>query len=280
MSPETLSSSISSPVQLVLLLAVIGAAGGFLSGLLGVGGGILFVPALFYAMTAAGFDAAYSMHLAVATSLLIVFATGATSAAAHYRRGGVETERLRSWGPFIFAGVVAGSLFASSVNGEILKKIFAGVTLLISLYMAFGREKNAGEAVRWLTLKVQRAFCVGIGMISSMIGVGGAVLTVPMMSYSGMPMQKAVGTGAALGVIISLPGTIGYMSAGLLHRIDGLPPFSVGYVNFLAAALIVPTAMILAPIGVKISHAMPRVMLRRVFAAVLMIVTARMLLSF
>lgn len=267
-------------LHLVLLLLAIGGAGGFLSGLLGVGGGILFVPALFFAMSAIGLDTQYAMHIAVATSLLIVFATGATSAVAHYRRGVVEMPRVRSWGPFILAGVMVGALFAASVNGEILKRVFAGITFLISLYMAFGREKNSGEASPFLTARVQHVLCVIIGMISSMIGVGGAILTVPMMSYSGTPMQKAVGTGAALGMIISLPGTLGYMAGGLLHDMQGLPPYSVGYVNFMAAAMIVPTAMLLAPVGVKISHAMPRAMLRRVFAVVLLIVSARMFMSF
>ena len=273
MTPET------SPIYILVLLLVIGGAGGFLSGLLGVGGGVLFVPALFFAMTALGFDAQHAMHIAVATSLLIVFATGSTSAVSHYKRGGVDLALVKSWGPFILLGVAIGALFASSIDGDVLKRVFAGITLLISAYMAFGREKITGEGVAWLTMKVQRVFCIGIGMISSMIGVGGAILTVPMMSYSGMPMQKAVGTGAALGIVISLPGTIGFMLSGMLHNIDGLPPYSVGYVNFAAAAAIVPTAMLLAPVGVKISHAMPRLMLRRVFAAVLVIVSIRMFMS-
>lgn len=276
MSPETGFSAI----HLVLLLIAIGGAGGFLSGLLGVGGGILFVPALFFAMKAVGFDAQYAMHLAVATSLAIVFATGATSAVAHYRRGSVDIARVRDWAPYILIGVAVGALFASSVNGDILKRIFAGITLLISIYMAFGREKTSGDPAPLLTPKVQHVLCALIGIVSSMIGVGGAILTVPMMSYSGMTMQKAVGTGAALGVVISLPGTLGFMAGGLLHDIQGLPPYSVGYVNFLAAGMIVPTAMLMAPVGVKISHAMPRLMLRRVFAAVLIIVSIRMFMSF
>jgi uncharacterized membrane protein YfcA len=176
--------------------------------------------------------------------------------------------------------VLVGAFFASSVDGEVLKRIFAGITFLISLYMAFGREKNPGEAVPFLTARAQHALCILIGMVSSMIGVGGAILTVPLMSYSGTPMQRAVGTGAALGMVISLPGALGYIAAGLLHDMQGLPPWSAGYVNFMAAAMIVPTAMLLAPVGVKISHAMPRAMLRRVFAVVLIIVSARMFMSF
>ena len=256
-------------VELVLLLLTIGAAGGFLSGLLGVGGGILFVPALFFAMSAVGLELEHAMHISIATSLLIVLATGATSAIAHYHRGSVEPALLRDWGPFILLGVVVGSFFASYVEGEVLKKFFAGMTLAISLYMAFGKEKKAETRARFLTLNVQRGICTAIGIASAMLGIGGAIMTVPLMSYSGLAIQRAVGTGAALGTIISLPATLGFMAGGILHQIDGLPPGSVGYA-------IIPTSMLLAPVGVRISHAMPRVMLRRVFAFVLLVVSIRM----
>ncbi|MCC7036656.1 MAG: sulfite exporter TauE/SafE family protein [Alphaproteobacteria bacterium] len=273
MSPET------APLYILALLVTIGAAGGYLSGLLGVGGGGLFVPALYYTMTAFGFDDSHAMHISVATSLLIVFATGSTSAVAHYRRGGVDVARLKSWGPYILLGVLVGALFASAVNGAILKKIFAVMTLLISIQMAIGRERSAENPIEWLTVRIQRALCVFVGGISSMIGVGGAVLTVPLMTHSGLTMQRAVGTGAALGVIISLPGSLGFMIGGLLNDIEGLPPYSIGYVNLAAAAAIIPTAMLLAPVGVKMSHAMPRQKLRRVFAVVLAIVSIRMFMS-
>lgn len=273
MTPET------SPVYILILLVSIGAAGGYLSGLLGVGGGGLFVPALYYTMTAFGFEDSHAMHISVATSLVIVFATGSTSAVAHYRRGGVDTARLKSWGPYILLGVLIGAFFASAVNGIILKKIFAVMTLLISIQMAAGRERSAENPLAWLTAGLQRALCVLVGAISSMIGVGGAVLTVPMMTHSGLTMQRAVGTGAALGVIISLPGSLGFMIGGLLNDIEGLPPYSVGYVNLAAAAAIIPTAMLLAPVGVRMSHAMPRQMLRRVFAVVLALVSIRMFVS-
>jgi uncharacterized membrane protein YfcA len=248
-----------------------------LSGLLGVGGGILFVPALYFSMSAVGLDSQHAMHLAVGTSLAIVFATGSVSAFGHHKRGAVDTALMRSWGMFIVSGVVIGSFFATAVNGEVLKRIFAGVVLLLSLYTAFGSKKSA-EAKNFLTARIQHGICVGIGMVSSMIGVGGAILTVPMMSYIGTPMQRAIGTGAALGMLISLPGTISYMLGGLPH-LEELPPFSVGYVNLLAVALIIPASMFMAPIGVKTSHSLPHSMLRRVFAAVMFIVAIRMFMT-
>lgn len=265
-------------VEWVLLLFSIGAMGGFLSGLLGVGGGILFVPALFFTLTSLGQGEAHTMHIAVGTSLAIVLATGSTSALAHYRRGAVDMSRVRLWGVYIVGGVLAGSLFASVVNGKILGGIFASITLLISVYMAFGRETPPGEAGRHVPVVVQRGICMGIGVLSSMIGVGGAIMTIPLMSYTGMQIQRAIGTGAALGILISLPGALGYAITGLPH-LDELPPWSLGYISLPAVLLIIPASMLAAPVGVKASHALPKRVLRRVFAVVLVIVSVRMFMS-
>jgi uncharacterized protein len=263
-------------IEIIALLLALGAAGGFLSGLLGVGGGGIFVPVLFFTMKAFNVGEAHAMHLAVGTSLAVVFATSSTSALGHYRRGAVDIAILKSWGGFIVAGVAVGALFASSVNGEMLKMIFAAITFVISFHMAFGREQ-AG-APHALSPALQRGLCSAIGMISSMIGVGGAVLTVPMMSYIGTPMHRTIGTGAALGILISLPGTFGYILAGL-KDMAALPHWSLGYVNLLAAALIIPASMMMAPVGVSLSHRLPRQKLRRIFALVLIAVSVKMFMS-
>lgn len=267
-----------SHIEVFLLLLTIGCAGGFLSGLLGVGGGILFVPALYFAMSALGMGSQHAMHLAVGTSLAVVFATGSISALGHHRRGAVDVTIMKSWGMFIVTGVVIGSVFATAVNGEALKRIFAAVTFILSFYMAFAKERPKDKPGHLLTDKIQRSICIGIGMVSSMIGVGGAILTVPMMSYIGTPMTRATGTGAALGLLISLPGTLGYMLAGLPH-LQELPPYSIGYVNLATLIFIIPTSMLMAPVGVRTSHTLPHVMLRRVFAAVMLIVSIRMFMT-
>ena len=210
-------------INIILMLLAIGAVGGFLSGLLGVGGGSLFVPALVFAMAKLGMDPQHSMHIAVATSLLIVLATSITSARAHYHRGGVDLALCRDWTPYIIAGVAIGTFFASSVDGAILKQVFAIVTLFICLYMAIGREKKAEPGVALLSKHLQHIICTITGMLSSMIGVGGAIMTVPTMSYSGIPIQRAVGTGAALNIAIAFFGTAGYLIGGLKHT-EGMPP--------------------------------------------------------
>jgi uncharacterized membrane protein YfcA len=264
--------------ELVLLMLAIGCIGGFLSGLLGVGGGIIFVPALFFCFKATGVAEAYIMHVAVGTSLAVVFATGSTSAYHHYQHKSVDMEIVRSWGPFIVLGVLIGALFASSVEGRTLKEIFAGLALVISFYMAAAPEKPETGHGHKIPLYLQRGFCAVIGMLSSMIGIGGAILNIPMMSYNGVPMQRAVGTGAVLGIAVALPGMIGYMISGFPHMPE-LPPLSLGYVNLIALATIIPTSILLAPAGVKASHRLPRPVLRRIFAVVLALVALRMFMA-
>lgn len=262
-------------VELMLMLFAIGAAGGFLSGLLGVGGGILFVPALFFALSAVGFDQTHAMHVAIGTSLAIVFATGSTSAIAHFRRGSVDMDRVRAWGPFIVGGVVAGAFLAALVDGEFLKGVFACITFAIAVYMAVGRDKPAGETARQIALNIQKGICVAIGIVASMIGIGGAIMTIPLMSYLGMPIQRAIGTGSALGILISLPGGVSYALAGLAH-LPELPPYSLGYISLPALLFIIPTSILMAPVGVNAGHTLPKALLRRIFAVVLMIVSIRM----
>lgn len=266
------------PAELILLLLAIGCVGGFLSGLLGVGGGIIFVPALFFSLSSLGFSEEHAMHIAIGSSLAVVAATGSVSAFSHYKRGGIDTAILRGWGPAIVIGVILGAAVASFIKSAVLKEIFACMTLLIAFYMAFSRDRAEVKPLRWLTEKVQKAIAGFIGIVSAMLGVGGAILTVPLMTYMGLPMPRAVGTGAALGVAVAIPGIISYMVTGTLSA-NELPPWSIGYVNLLTVAMIIPSSMLMAPAGVKLSHNMPRAMLRRVFAVVLMIVSVRMFLS-
>lgn len=263
---------------LIALLLAIGAFGGFLSGLLGVGGGIIFVPALFFVLKSLGFDPDHLMHLSVGTSLAVIIATVLTSSRNHHKRGAVDVTILKSWGPFLVVGVLTGSYFAGQMDGKVLKELFAICTILIALYMAFGREKKTETVPAFLTLPVQRVFCFIIGIIASMTGMGGAVLTVPFMSYRGIPMQRAVGTGAALGVLVSIPGVIGYIFTGW-PKMAELPPFSLGYVNLAAALILIAASTQTTRFGVALSHKLDRQLLRRLFAAVLTLVSLRMFLT-
>jgi len=265
-------------VELVALLLLIGIGGGFLSGLLGIGGGIIFVPALYFCLTRFGVGGEYAMRMSVGTSLALVLVTAASSAFWHHKKGSIDFSIIRSWWLFIVFGVVTGTIFASSVNGHFLKQLFAVITLLIAVYMALSKEPQAEPTQHRLAKKTQRAAACLIGMVSAMIGVGGAMLSIPLMTYIGVPMRKAVGTGGALGFMISLPAMVGYVLSGLPHMRE-LPPFSFGYVHLLAVSVIVPVSMLLSPVGVHVSHRTPRNRLRRVFALILVVVSLRMFMT-
>jgi hypothetical protein len=260
---------------LPLLLAA-GAAGGFLSGLLGIGGGLVFVPALYYCFGLTGSDTDHAMHAAVGTSLALVMVTGAVSAYWHDKKAAVDFYILRSWGPFAAFGAAVGAYFAAAIDGAVLAKIFAGAMFLVSIYMMLSREGDPDVPQKSrLSTMAARVISLAIGAAAAMIGVGGAILTIPMMTYSGIPLRKAVGTGAALGAVISIPGIAGYIVAGL-HRGDGLPPFSLGYINLPAVALIVPFCFLLSPVGVRVSHGLDKKILKRIFAIVLLFASLRM----
>ncbi|MBI3442027.1 MAG: sulfite exporter TauE/SafE family protein [Proteobacteria bacterium] len=270
MSPETIVH-----IHIILLLVAIGTVGGFLSGLLGVGGGIVFVPALYFCLTSFAVDAEHAMRVAVGTSLSLVLITGASSAFWHHKKGSIEFSIIKSWWPSIVGGVAVGTYFASSVDGHALKQIFTVVTLFIAFYMALSKELPTEPQAHRVSKKMQRLVAALIASLSALIGIGGAMLNVPFMAYIGVPMRKAVGTGGALGFVISLPAMVGYILSGLPHMKE-LPPYSLGYINMLAVAVIIPISMLLSPVGVHVSHSMPRNILRRIFAVVLGIVSLRM----
>lgn len=273
MSPE-----LTLHIELILILVFIGIAGGFLSGLLGVGGGIVFVPALYFCLTAFGVGPEHAMHISVGTSLASILVTGASSAFWHQKKGSIDFIVIKNWWPYIVAGTVAGTFFASSVDGHTLRKLFTIVTILIAIYMTFSKEDAIEPATHRVSITTEKAAAAFIGIISSLIGIGGAILSVPFMTYIGVPMRKAVGTGGAIGCVIALPAMIGYVLSGLPHA-DELPPYSFGFVNLLAVAIIIPLSMFLSPVGVHVSHSVRRNALRRIFAVMLVIVSLRMFMS-
>jgi uncharacterized membrane protein YfcA len=272
MSPEIISHA-----GLILTLLVVGGVGGFLSGLLGVGGGIIFVPALYFTLTAFAPEALHVMHVAIGTSTALILATGTSSAFWHHKKGSVDFKIVKSWAAAVVAGVAAGTCFASTVDAHFLKQLFASIMLLISVYMALSKEPHTEAHGHRVSKIIQRFFAAFAGMISALIGVGGSILNIPFMTYMGISMRKAVGTSGALAVVISLPAMVGYIVTGL--SVQQLPPYSLGYVNWLALLLILPVAMALSPLGVHVSHKLPRNTLRRIFSVVLIIVSLRMFTS-
>ena len=257
-------------------LLATGALAGLLAGLLGVGGGIVIVPVLFLLLPLLGVHESVLMHLAVGTSLATIIPTSIISALAHHKRGGVDFALLKSWGPAIFVGVIGGAYFGSTVKGEVLTLIFAVVAILVAINMAFRKEGMilANALPSGIT---RHALALVVGMFSVVMGIGGGTLSVPILSAFNYPIRRAVGTASAIGLIIALPGSISFILSGLGNA--DLPPGSLGYANLAGFALIVPTTMLMAPVGVKLAHSINPTNLRKAFAFFLLLTSLRMFYS-
>lgn len=261
-------------IPLALAMLATGAAGGLLAGLLGVGGGIVIVPVLELALTSMQVDPAIRMHIAVATSLATIIPTSLSSSRAHHRRGGVDFELTRSWGPFILAGAILGSWIASNVDSAVLSLVFGVVALLVAAKMLL----PMGDLV--LSKTTPRGVLgtlppLAIGGISTMMGIGGGTLSVPAMTMTNHPIHRAVGTAALFGLFISVPGALAYVVMGWGD--PRLPPGSLGYVNLLGLLFIAPTTVLIAPYGAKLAHVLNKRQLNLAFGTFLLIVSCRML---
>lgn len=255
------------------LLLAAGAVAGITAGLLGVGGGIVIVPVLWHLFTTIGIDEAVRMKVAVGTSLATIIVTSVSSVRAHHRRGAVDFALLKSWGPWIFIGVLIGTAVASMVRGPVLTGVFATVALVVSLHMGFGKQewRISHELPKG---PAKGLLAAAIGGISAMMGIGGGTLSVPTLTLFGYPVHRAVGTAAAIGFIIGIPGAAGFIISG--WDVPNRPPASLGYINLLGFILIVPTSTLLAPFGAKLAHGLNTKNLKRVFAVFLGFTALRM----
>lgn len=254
-------------------LLATGAFAGLIAGLFGIGGGVVMVPALYFTFTALGYET-HAMHAAVGTSLTVIVATSLRSVAAHARRGAVDGHVLKTWTPWIVIGALVGSAIADVMPSRGLTGLFGAVALLLSGQFFFGRpDWKLAEAMPGLPLSgVLGAF---IGILSALMGIGGGVFGVTLMTLCGKPIHKAVGTAAGFGVAIGLPGAIGFMVAGLDEPMRA--PFSLGYVNMAGFGVLAAAAVFLAPVGARLAHALPEARLRRAFAIGLVVVALNMI---
>ena len=263
-------------VELFNFAAVLLGAGlfaGLLAGLLGVGGGAISVPVLFYVFTFLGLDEATNMHLAVGTSLAIIIPTSLSSLRAHHKRGAVDMDLLWAWAPAIVVGVALGSVLAGVSNSTLLIAIFASVALIMSINMVFGRQDwRLGEHM--ITGVKAHSVAGVMGGLSAMMGIGGGAFGVTVMTLYGYSIHRAVGTAAGFGAMISIPGTIGFIIAG--WDVPGRPPFSLGYVNLIGFVLLALAAAVAAPVGAWLAHSTSRVTLMRAFALFLFLTSLRM----
>lgn len=268
--------SVQMMIVLGLGLALTGVFAGILAGLLGVGGGIVIVPVLFLLFDLLGVADAVAMHLAVATSLATIIPTSISSARAHYRRGSVDVVLLKNWAPYIFVGSLLGGILSRFLDGEVLTAVFGCIALVVAANMALPKKLVLAE-----NLPNARAANGGIagsiGLLSALMGIGGGTLSVPILTLFNYPVLRAVGTAATFGLVIAVPAVAGFIWSGL--HVPARPPYSIGYVNVVAALIIFPMAAFTAPIGAKLAHRLDPRNLRLAFAVFLGLTSVRMLYS-
>ena len=258
-------------INLLAVLAISAAVAGFMAGLLGVGGGIIMVPALYYAFTVLDFELATRMHLAVGTSLAIIIPTSIISTKTHMEYDAVDFKMVKSFGIFILLGVIAGTFLAVNLKTPTLVLFFSIFAFMVGLFFIFLREKLV-ENPKTISNIVKNISGIIIGFISIPLGIGGGSLMVPFMRTFGYDIRKSIGTAAAVGFLISLSGTITMIAGGKI--IDNInTPFSVGYINLLGFAVFVPVTMIMARLGAKAVYKIDKKLLSKIFGTFLLIVS-------
>jgi uncharacterized membrane protein YfcA len=252
-------------LTLILELALLGLCTGFLAGLLGLGGGMLMVPFLTFILTARGYPQAHVIKMAVATSLATICFTSLSSVRAHHRRGAVRWDIVRKLAPGILLGAFLGSQIAAAIPARVLGYLFAGFVGFSATQMIFNRKPKPSRTLPG----TGGMFGVGnlIGVISALVGAGGAFISVPFMTWCNITIHSAVATSAALGFPIALAGTIGYLVAG--WNLPEMPPGALGYLYWPGFLVLSAASMATAPIGARVAHSLDIAPLKQVFAVVL-----------
>ena len=269
---------VSQIINLVMVMAMAAAVAGFMAGLLGVGGGIIMVPALYYAFTVLDFDLATRMHLAVGTSLAIIVPTSIISTKTHMEYDAVDFKMVKSFGLFILIGVIAGTFLAVNLKTPALVLFFAAFAFMVGLFFIFLREKLV-ENPKTISNFVKNISGIIIGFISVPLGIGGGSLMVPFMRTFGYDIRKSIGTAAAVGFLISVSGTVTMIISGKI--IDNInTPFSVGYINLLGFVVFVPVTMVMARLGAKAVYKIDKKLLSKIFGTFLIIVSIRSFIEY
>ena len=265
-------------INLLFVLAVAAAGAGFMAGLLGVGGGIVMVPALYYAFTVLDFDIVTRMHLSVGTSLAIIIPTSIISTMTHKEYDAVDFKMVKSFGVFILTGVIGGTFLAVNLKTPALVLFFSIFALMVGLFFIFLREKLVDNP-KQISAIVKNISGVIIGFISVPLGIGGGSLMVPFMRTFGYDIRKSIGTAAAVGFLIAVTGTVTMITGGKI--IDNVnTPYSVGYINLLGFAVFVPVTMVMARIGAKVVHKIDKKLLSKIFGIFLILVSIRSFIEY
>ena len=276
--------NVSELLELAVLLVAVGALSGFLAGVFGIGGGAILVPVFYECFRWAGVPLEVRMPLCVGTALAVIIPTSVRSYRAHKARGAVDTEVLRVWWLPVLAGVLIASVIARYAPERLFKIVFVMVA-----FGAAARLLSARESLRFgddlPKGPLMRAYGFLVGLLSTLMGIGGGLFANLLMTLYGRPIHQGVATSSALAVLVSIPGALGYVYAGwpaAARYPDVLAlqsPFALGYVSLIGAVLVMPTSLLTAPLGVRAAHAMSKSTLERAFGVYLLIVGSRFAIS-
>ena len=265
-------------INLLSVLAVAAAVAGFMAGLLGVGGGIIMVPALYYAFTVLDFDLTTRMHLSVGTSLAIIIPTSIISTKTHMEFDAVDFKMVKSFGLFIVLGVLLGTFLAVNLKTPALVLFFAIFSLFVGLFFIFLRE-HLMEKPKTISNLIKKISGIIIGFISVPLGIGGGSLMVPFMRTFGYDIRKSIGTAAAVGFLIAITGAFTMIIGGkIINNVTA--PFSIGYINLLGFLVFVPVTMVMARIGAKVVYKINKRLLSKIFGCFLLMVSVRSFIEY
>ncbi|MEO8833345.1 MAG: sulfite exporter TauE/SafE family protein [Bradyrhizobium sp.] len=271
---------ISELLELALLLVAVGALSGFLAGVFGIGGGAILVPVFYECFRIAGVPVEVRMPLCIGTSLAIIIPTSIRSYRAHRARGAVDGDILKAWWLPVLIGVIAGSVTARYAPERLFKIVFVMVAYSAAARLLLAREtwKFGDDLPRGPLMK---AYGFIVGLLSTLMGIGGGLFSNLLMTFYGRPIHQAVATSSALAVLISIPGALGYVYAGwpAAAHYPGVAalqlPFALGYVSLIGAVLVMPTSLLTAGLGVRVAHAMSKRTLEIAFGCHLFTVGSR-----
>jgi uncharacterized membrane protein YfcA len=269
--------AINQIIYFVTIMALTAIPVGFTAGLFGIGGGLISVPFLFYIFGALDFDTDYIMHLAVGTSFAIIVPTSISSVLTHNKFKAVDFNIVKSYGLFVMIGVAFGTVFASNLKTHQLILFFSIVTFFLGIYLIFLKEKKINTQSNF---KIFQKVFLGLisGFISAPMGIGGAVMNVPILKFFGYSINRAIGSAAAIGFLVSITGSVGFLLTANLKGIN--IPLSLGFVNIPAILIFVPITIVMARVGAKTVHKIEKKLITKLFGFFNLLVSAKLFFEY
>ena len=272
---DTILSGEYSYFILIMVLTAIPV--GFVAGLFGIGGGLITVPFLFYIFGSLEYDQSYIMHLAVGTSFAIIVPTSIASVLTHHKFNAVDVNIVKSYGIHVIIGVIFGAIFAASLDTKSLILFFTTVIYLLAIYLLFIKEKEIQINLK-MSFLTKMIFGFAVGFISAPMGIGGAIMNVPILKFFGYSINRAIGSAAAIGFFIAVFGAFGFLILGYFLKAN--LPLSIGFINIPAFLIFIPITTIMARIGASTVHKIEKNKISKLFGIFLIIVASKFLYDY